>query len=87
MSYEHQNSINHYEQYRARLQVRSARLSRAIEEGRTHTVTSDYSPPPPVTGPRPPLADPMHGEVFAYNAEIGQMISLNMKVIFNKAGE
>ncbi|WP_146005436.1 hypothetical protein [Erwinia sp. B116] len=86
MSYEHPDSMTHYEQYRVRQQERAARLIRAIEEGRTRTVSSD-DPIIEVITPRSATTEPEHGEVFAWNADTGEMIRLNRRVILHKSGQ
>lgn len=56
MSYEHLNSGDWLEQYRARQAARNEMMARAIEEGRTHVVIAGEDAPATSCGKTAPTA-------------------------------
>lgn len=56
MSYEHLNSGDWLEQYRARQAARNEMMARAIEEGRTHVVIAGEDAPATLCGNTAPTA-------------------------------
>ncbi len=56
MSYEHPDSGDWLEQYRARQAARNEMMARAIEEGRTHVVIAGEDAPATLCGKADPTA-------------------------------